>query len=189
MVSYETDSTLQYVQGEPRRELALSDEMVWKAQQEDAEIQELYRQVVEHGEVTINGKTKVIILEDNVYRMLQLPHKTLYQVDIPESLRIELLQLSHDDHLAGHLGRFKTCKRLQTLVYWAKLSKQVKDFVRACQVCQKYEPEGPQHTTGKRPWERIGLDLMGPFPRSSERNVCLLVYVDNTSLGGWNFVH
>ncbi len=39
-------------------------------------------------EVTLTDSTKYTILEDKVYRVLQLPHKTTSQILIPESLRL-----------------------------------------------------------------------------------------------------
>lgn len=35
-----------------------------------------------------------------------------------------------------------------------------------------------QQTDVHRPWEMLGVDIMGPFPRSPNRNVYLLVFVD-----------
>uniref|UniRef100_A0A674CB77 Integrase catalytic domain-containing protein n=1 Tax=Salmo trutta TaxID=8032 RepID=A0A674CB77_SALTR len=60
----------------------------------------------------------------------------------------------------------------------------VKSHIQNCQVCQMYKPEGRkpagklQQTVVTRPWEMLGVDLMGPFPRSSNQNVYMLVFVD-----------
>jgi hypothetical protein len=35
-----------------------------------------------------------------------------------------------------------------------------------------------QQTVVTRPWEMLGVDLMGPFPRISNHNVYMLVFVD-----------
>lgn len=96
---------------------------------------------MEMGEVIENPTTKFTVLEDKVYRVVQLPHKTVYQVYIPSSLRQQLLHHLHTDPLAGHLGRYKTYKRLQALLYWLKMSMDVREHVRCCQICQLYKPE------------------------------------------------
>ncbi|KAI2664186.1 Retrovirus-related Pol polyprotein [Labeo rohita] len=164
--------------------LQITDYDIWKAQQTDSDIQNLYEQIVESGEITVNGTTKFTILEDKVYRVVQFPHRTVYQVYIPKALRFQLLQTLHEDPLAGHLGQFKTCKRLQALVYWPNLNQTVKEFVQNCHTCQLYKPEcrklpgSLQQTIVQRPWEMLGMDLMGPFPRSSSGNVFMLVFVD-----------
>ena len=65
------------------------------------------------GEVTEDLVTTFTVLEDKVYRVVKLPHKTLYQIYIPTSLRPQLLAHYHDDPISGHFGRYKTYKRLQ----------------------------------------------------------------------------
>lgn len=115
---------------------------------------------------------------------MQLPQKKLYQVYIPVSLRPQLLSLFHDHPLAGHLGRYKTYKRLQALAYWPGMSLEVKDYVKCCQTCQLHKPEYRkppgqlQQTIISCPCEMLGVDIMGPFPRSSSGNLYLLVFVD-----------
>lgn len=57
-------------------------------------------------------------------------------------------------------------------------------FCQGYHVCQVYKPENRklagklQQTVVHHPLEMLGMDLMGPFPRSSNQNVYLLVFVD-----------
>uniref|UniRef100_A0A671TWU2 Gypsy retrotransposon integrase-like protein 1 n=1 Tax=Sparus aurata TaxID=8175 RepID=A0A671TWU2_SPAAU len=168
----------------PSKDLPITIEAVWKAQQEEPECQALYQKVMENGKVVINSNTTFSIMEDLIYRVVTLPYRTIYQLYIPASFRKQLLEYFHQDPLSGHLGRHKTHRRLQHLVYWPKLSWDVRQHVQNCQVCQKYKPENRklsgklQQTVVQRPWEMLGMDLMGPFPRSSKQNVYLLVFVD-----------
>lgn len=172
------------VKSEKMEDLPITDYDIWKAQQMDPDINHQYEQIVESREITVNSSTKFLILEDKVYRVVQFPHKIVYQVYIPKSLRSQLLQSLHEDPLARHLGRFKTFKRLQALVYWPNLNQDVKEFEQNCHICQRYKPECRrlsgtlQQTIVQRPWEVLGVDLMGPFPRSSFGNVFLIVCVD-----------
>ncbi|KAL2091743.1 hypothetical protein ACEWY4_011541 [Coilia grayii] len=170
---------------EPQKmEFPVSDEGLWKAQQDDPEVFALYESILEDGKRTVNATTKMTVLEDKVYRVLKLPHRTLYQVYVPLSLRPQLLQAFHDDPLAGHLGRFKTYRRLYSVAYWPNLSRDVKTYLQNCPTCQMYKPEGRkaggklQQTVTTRPWEMLGVDIMGPLPRSSRMNEYLLVFVD-----------
>lgn len=118
---------------------------------------------------------------------MKLPYKTIYQVYIPSPLCPQLLRHYHNHLLSGHFGHYNTYKRLQSLVYWPKMSINVWDYVRCCQVCQVFKPETQkppgklQQTAVEQPWEMLGVDLMGPFPRSSSGNVHLLVFVDYLS--------
>lgn len=111
------------------------------------------------------------MLEDKVYRVVNLPQKTLYQVYIPSSLRQQLLQHYHDGPLSGHLERYKTYERLQAFVYWPKMSLYVRSHGQCCKVCQLYKPKTwkpagkLQHTAIAGPWEMLWVDVMGPFPQ------------------------
>ena len=118
------------------RDLPLSNDVIWKAQQDDPHIRELYQSILQKGEVVVNASTKFTILEDMVYRVVTMPHKTIYQLYIPEPCRRHLLHGFHEDPLAGHIGRYKTYKTMQSLVYWPGLSLEVREHVRNCHVCR-----------------------------------------------------
>ncbi len=111
------------------QQVGLGNEEIWRAQQKDPETQKLYQSILDGGELTVNDTTKFSILEDKVYRVVQLPYKQIYQVYIPECLREPLLEMLHEDPISGHLGRYKTYKRLQALVYWPGMGLEVKDYV------------------------------------------------------------
>lgn len=59
-----------------------------------------------------NSNTCIDIMEDLIYQVV-----TLYPLYIPVSFRNHLLDYFHQDPLFGHLGRHKTYRRLQHLVY------------------------------------------------------------------------
>ena len=169
--------------GHPK-DLPLAVETIWAAQQKDPDCRTLYCSLLEEGKDQSSPGSTFVILDDLLYRKVQLPYKTLYQLYVPDNLRAQLMDLFHLDPLAGHLGQYKTCRRLKDLVYWPKMSLDVKRHVQECQVCQVYKPESRklsgklQQTEVHRPWEMLGVDLMGPFPPSTSRNLYLLVFVD-----------
>lgn len=113
---------------------------------------------MQKGEINENIVNNYTVLEDKVYRVVKLPHKTIYQVYILPSLRQQLLYHFHNVPLSGHFGRYKTYKRLQALVFWPKMSLDVRDYVRCCQVCQLCKPETTkppgklQQTKVNNPW-------------------------------------
>lgn len=43
--------------------------------------------------------------------------------------------------MSGHLGVFKTYRRLQEVVYWPGMWVNNKKFVQQCEVHQKYKPD------------------------------------------------
>lgn len=68
------------IKQEDREELPIMDNVLWRAQQSDPEIMKIYEQILTSGEVDVSCATRFIIIEDKVFRVVQLPHKTIYQV-------------------------------------------------------------------------------------------------------------
>lgn len=121
-----------------------------------------------------------------LYRKLDLKQYPdrhyIWKLYIPEALRPEILRVSHDNPRSGHLGIRKTLYRIKKDYYWPKISEDVKNYVRNCEVCAKHKvsqdlPFGKmgQNREVSRPWQLISLDLMGPFPKSKRGNTMLLV--------------
>lgn len=130
------------------------------------------KKIMETGEITENQMKQFTILEDKMDRVVQLPRKTLCQVNIPSSLCQQLLHHYHDEPLSGHLGRYKTYKRLQALAYWSKMSLDVKHYFHCCQTCQVQKPGN---------WRQPGkLDLF-PIARLA---TCIHWFLSTTSQAG-----
>ena len=64
---------------------------------------------------------------------------------VPEDLAIrqEILRMSHADPQAGHFGPARTIELVRRKYYWPKLLKDVKEYVRGCDVCQR--TKAPRH--------------------------------------------
>ena len=54
---------------------------------------------------------------------------------VPEMIRLEVISRHHDDPLAGHFGIDKTRELIRRKYYWPSLRKDVKNYVRECNVC------------------------------------------------------
>ena len=54
---------------------------------------------------------------------------------VPETIRTELISRHHNDSLAGHFGIDKTRELVGRKYYWPSLRKDVKDYVRGCDIC------------------------------------------------------
>lgn len=108
-----------------------------------------------------------------------------WKVVVPKECRREILHGCHDIPTAGHMGCFKTFRRLQLKYYWPKMRSDVSKYVSRCAVCQKvkYDQQKPTGLMGQRrgvdqPWKMVATDLMGPFPRSLRGFKYLLVVTD-----------
>ena len=74
------------------------------------------------------------------------------QVVLPKECRRTVLHLAHTISIAGHLGRKKTAKQILKRFYWPTLYRDVADFCRSCEVCQKATHQ------------RVSRALMVPLP-------------------------
>src|SRR5436190_1338723 len=102
-------------------------------------------------------------------------------------MRLQVLKETHDSTTAGHFGLNKTAKRVGYSYYWPGWYKDVKWYVRRCQVCQRYKveqtaPAGQMHYRPPGgPWHIVSADLLGPFPRSKAGNKYVVAFQDQYS--------
>ena len=104
---------------------------------------------------------------------------------IPKTLRKEILFWLHDDVISGHLGFKKTWDKVKKRFFWPKMLATVKNYVFSCQKCNAQKstnrkPAGFMQpvTPTDTPFEKIGIDKMGPFPISSSGNKHIVVCTD-----------
>ncbi|MGH0159284.1 UNVERIFIED_CONTAM: hypothetical protein FKN15_038408 [Acipenser sinensis] len=144
-------------------------------------------QSIAMGNVRV-GRITYILENGILYR--QIPGKcngVKLQLFVPCSLREQFLKYFHDSPLGGHMGRLKTLLRLLDVAYWPQVRKDVWEYTKSCIICQQFKPvclkpAGMlQSTSVKEPGEMLGVDLMGPFPRSKQRHQYLFVVVDYCS--------
>nr|CAI5868528.1 unnamed protein product [Callosobruchus analis] len=93
-----------------------------------------------------------------------------YLLAIPNHLVREILETSYADPLSGHLGITKTLQRIKDRFYWTKLQKDVKKYVKGCPHCQPI-PVG-------LPFDKVGIDILGPFGKSVNGNTVRVVATD-----------
>ena len=139
-------------------------------------------------EANINKQTERIgweILQDVLYRTIPIKGAGWkYQLVVPKEMTTAFLHYFHDNPLGGHLGRLKTLLRILEVAWWPTVRKDVWQHVRLCAICQQYKPDNKkpagflQTTEVEEAGYMLGLDFMGPFPRSKKGNSYLLVVVD-----------
>ncbi len=103
---------------------------------------------------------------------------------VPRSKTETMLELAHSHPMAGHLGAQNTAQRIRDRFHWPGLDAEVKRFCQACPDCQRTSPKTPPPSPliplpiiGV-PFERIGMDLVGPLPKSAWGHEHILVIVD-----------
>jgi len=103
---------------------------------------------------------------------------------IPRHQKDQLLHQTHDHPLSGHQGQDNTYQRTSNLYYWPKMESDIKEYVRTCTTCQKRERkrgEAPLEPIkkGTKPFHQVGVDIMGPLPRTLTGKRYVVVAVDH----------
>ena len=75
----------------------------------------------------------------------------------------------------------KTTERITHRFYWPTLHRDIADYCRSCDTCQKFKcqqaPMVPLPIV-EEPFARIAMDIVGPLPRSRSGNRYVLVICD-----------
>ncbi|QRW12425.1 Retrotransposable element Tf2 protein [Ceratobasidium sp. AG-Ba] len=95
------------------------------------------------------------------------------RIVIPENkeIRLAILEMHHDNPIAGHQGQARTLELISRRYYWPAMKQQVNRFVETCEICQRskghkqYAPQKPLPIPQK-PWEDIAYDFIVKLPES-----------------------
>ena len=99
-----------------------------------------------------------------------------------EPLRTELIETAHASPLVGHPGREETYAVLSREFFWPNMAKDVRTFVRNCDVCgrmkswrdRKKGALKPLPVPG-RPWQEVSMDFITDLPESDGRTNVLVI--------------
>ncbi|XP_019098184.1 PREDICTED: uncharacterized protein LOC109131560 [Camelina sativa] len=93
-----------------------------------------------------------------------------------------ILKEFHDGKMGGHGGVLKTQKRISDMFYWSGTMQNIRQYVAACQVCQryKYSTLAPRGLLQPLPipekiWEDLFMDFVEGLPKSRDNNTILVV--------------
>ncbi|GBL99437.1 hypothetical protein AVEN_68741-1 [Araneus ventricosus] len=97
-----------------------------------------------------------------------------WQLILPKSRIPEVLRQTHDSASGGPFGVMKTLSRARERFYWHRLRADVEKWCRECHACGARK--GPKTRTKSRlqrynvgaPFERMALDILGPFKVSKK---------------------
>lgn len=84
------------------------------------------------------------------------------------------MRLAHGNSWSGHLGIRKTKDRLLQEYYWPGCFRDVENFVRTCDVCQRVGKPGDKAKAPMKlvpvitePFRRLVIDTVGPLPATT----------------------
>ena len=93
---------------------------------------------------------------------------------------VEMILYSfHEDPLAGHFGYNETYRAISERYFWPQMGTDIKRHVQSCDICQKRQKPirtEPLHPIKVgRPFDRIGMDIVGPLPLTKRNNQYIVV--------------
>ncbi|KAK8957341.1 hypothetical protein KSP39_PZI000693 [Platanthera zijinensis] len=104
--------------------------------------------------------------------------------------RATMIREFHASPTGGHAGILRTLQRVKANVFWKGLQRDVQQFVKECDICQrqKYETTSPAGllTPLEIPhqiWDTVSMDFIEGLPKSQGKSV-ILVVVDKLSKYG-----
>ncbi|XP_057201512.1 uncharacterized protein LOC130561305 [Triplophysa rosa] len=123
---------------------------------------------------------------NRLYRVAQdaQTKEDITQLLVPKSRREMLFQAAHCNPMAGHLGQTNTLNRLMARFFWPGIHDNVRRWCASCRECQLVNPPATPKAPLRPlplmqvPFERIGMDLIGPLERSARGHRFALVIVD-----------
>jgi transposase InsO family protein len=154
----------------------------WYLKSSDSWYKSIYNSCLTRPENYLN----YLIKNNSLYRLCKNKHELTDEFSwkevVPKELRESIIRENHSEPVAGHLGIYKTYRRLALRFYWPGMHQDVVRFVSSCEKCLSYKPQNHQ-TLGEmgrpkqcsRPFQMVSVDLMGPLPVTRKQNSFILV--------------
>jgi transposase InsO family protein/predicted aspartyl protease len=178
------------------RHISIQAEINWPIEQEkDPDLKRVIEwknhdskpewEVVSGGSHTLKRLWKefdVLVMQNGVLkRTFYKPVGEIFQTVVPAQCQRDVLKEMHE---MGHFGNLRTQTSVSDRFYWATWRSDVRHHVNKCHIC--ITRKGP-HQRIKLPerkfltteaFERIAMDICGPFPETPRKNKYMLVITD-----------
>lgn len=147
-------------------------------QHDDSSLAALFLKAKEPQKGNHRGSADEFVLQKNI---LYRQQGAFRQLVVPRDARGMVLTLGHSIPWAGNLGTRKTLARIKCHFYWPGLRTDVAQFCRTCSQCQLTSNKFPSRAPLQplplidTPFERLGMDIVGPLERSKSGHRYMLV--------------
>ena len=124
----------------------------------------------------------------------ELQVNSAWKVLVPRELMESLICHAHNPPMSSHGGVAKTLERLKRNFYWPRMASQVRTYISQCEICKQIK--APNTTLrapmvspfkSERPFQRLYMDIIGPYPRSAKGNLAILIILDHVTK--FHFLH
>jgi len=108
--------------------------------------------------------------------------ENITQVCVPSPFRKKCLSLVHSSF--GHQGRNKMMALMKPYFYWPRMARDCIEHIKGCSTCQAFDKSNPpkgrmqMREIVSTPFERVAVDLVGPFPTATGGFRFLLTIID-----------
>ena len=153
-----------------------SEPVIKDEQQKDPAIKRLIKQVND-GDL----KQKFCIKQEVLYRRCK---NGKFAIVLPHNMINRIFCNFHDNPIGGHYGLKPTLKKIKTTFWFPNMEEIIKNKISKCMKCIKFKPKTVNHEIRRpmpiptKPFERIQIDIQGPYASSKRRNKYLIVAVD-----------
>jgi hypothetical protein len=113
----------------------------------------------------------------------------LYRLKDEKELRVirryeleGLMYLMHDHELSAHFGSKVTYEKVKEKYWWKGMIRDIEGYVKTCDSCQRRNKPIGKHELNsievKEPFYMIGIDIVGPLPRTVSGKKYIVVAMD-----------
>ncbi len=90
--------------------------------------------------------------------------------------------MTHNHPTGGHFGKDATYNKINTRFWWKGMYKDIEEYIKTCDSCQRRGNKGGSGCLNPikvgKPFERIGIDFVGPLEKTRKGNKYILVATD-----------
>ena len=136
----------------------------------------------EHQKRQLQKQLKNFILRNNfIYKLDKRRERNLLRV-IRKSELEPVLYMFHNDPTSAHFTTNAMFEKIRNRYYWPQMYEDIRSYVRSCDSCQR-RGKAKNHQLlhpipVESPFHQIGIDFVGPLPRTLNGNRYIIVAMD-----------
>ena len=108
-------------------------------------------------------------------------------VIIPPKIRKNIMKYFHENYSSIHQSAKRVYKTMRKHIYWFGMLSDIKLFVQYCKTCKLTKTNAKKNQgylqlfTPSKPFEIVGIDIVGPLPVTKQGNRYILSTIDKFS--------